>query len=69
MKGYRKFVLGLVYLVSVVSLAHRLIGLGITDFTSLGIFAAGLASGLGVVVWGNVQNHRTDTTTPPGGTP
>lgn len=59
MRGYRKFTLGLAYIASMVALAGLHILCGNSDLTGLGVFAAGVASGVGVVVWGNVQVARS----------
>jgi len=60
MIGYRKFTLGLTYMAGMFLLGTHAIAAGVKDFTGLGIFAAGIASGVGAVVWGNVQNAKKE---------
>ena len=58
MKGYRKFILGLVYMSGCFLLGTHALASGVRDFTGLGIFATGIATGVAAVVWGNVQNAK-----------
>ena len=65
--GRRKFVLGLTFMGVCTFLAWTLISKiqpG-TDLTALGIcfggMFGGLSAGVGVIVWGNVQEHRAKT--------
>lgn len=59
MIGYRKFTLGLAYLVGVLSLAVlEILRHDKPDLVGLGALASGLAIGVGVIVWGNVQSAR-----------
>lgn len=62
MSGWRKFGLGAFYLVGNFGLAGLAIWTGNDQATALVAavagFATGLATGLGVIVWGNVQEHR-----------
>ena len=60
MRGYRKLALGFYYLtgmfaVCIVQLAK---GISPVDWTGLGVLAGGLATGVGVIVWGNAQEHK-----------
>ena len=60
MNGHRrwqKFTLGLVYLGVGGFLAWKGLVAG-ADPTGLGVMLGGLATGVGVVVYGNVQEHR-----------
>ena len=56
-RGQRKFRIGLFYLCSVVSLAAIY---GPEHWTSLAALAVSMASGVGVVVWGNVKFHQAN---------
>ncbi|WP_288114548.1 hypothetical protein, partial [Herbaspirillum sp.] len=70
-KGHRKTVMYTMYLAAVTSLAFYLAHIAKStalllehpvDFGALGMCigasAAGIAAGVGVAVWGNVQEHR-----------
>lgn len=54
MIGYRKFTLGLAYLMGMLWLGVYGIAKGV-DLIALGLYAAGVATGVAAVVWGNVQ--------------
>ena len=59
MKGVRKFLLGIAYLATVGGLAALEIYKHTpADLTGMGMLAAGLAAGMGTVMWGNAQEHR-----------
>jgi hypothetical protein len=62
-KNYRKLLLGLVYLLGLLAIAALQILKYApdhpADFTGLGVFAGGLAAGVGTLVWG--YNHEHDT--------
>jgi len=57
--GGRKFVLGLAYLFVVSSMAVVAMVTGKADLYGVSALAVSLSTGLGVVVWGNVQAART----------
>ena len=60
MKGNRKFALGMTYLIGIFALG----GLAVVMDKSAGLvgavssFAVTVATGLGVIVWGNREEHR-----------
>ena len=56
-KGQRKLRLGLFYLLSVVALA---VVYGPDNWTALAALAVSMATGVGVVVWGNVKSHEAN---------
>ena len=60
--GGRKVALGVLYLLCVTTMGGMLIWNGDTGFGDLGglaSLATSMALGLGVVVWGNVETHKT----------
>lgn len=62
MRGIRKFLLGALYLVGMFGLTVLEIVHATgrpPDFTGLGVLAGGLSAGVGAIVWGNVQEHRS----------
>lgn len=65
MKGYRKFLLGLTYMSGCFLLGTHAIASGVRDFTGLGIFSAGIATGVAAVVWGNVQSAKASASPVP----
>ena len=58
--GGRKFALGILYLVFVSSISYMAVSSGVTGWDAAGVASlfASAATGLGVIVWGNVQEHR-----------
>lgn len=59
MQGSRKFVLGLVYIFACSLLSGYAISKGY-DWAGIASLNASIATGLGVIVWGNVQTHRAN---------
>lgn len=64
MKGNRKLLLGVYYLTGLFAVAVLVVVKGNGDLVSVAALAAGLSSGLGAVIWGNVQERRAEN---PGG--
>lgn len=67
MKNYRKFILGLTYLLGMFLLA----GLQIwrnegKDLVGLGTLAGGLAGGMTALIWGYNREHEIENKTPNG---
>jgi hypothetical protein len=60
MKGHRKFILGMTYLVGVFSVSVVAVYGELTGWDAAGISSlfASAATGLGVIVWGNAQEHK-----------
>ena len=60
MQGKRKFTLGLIYLIGCFAIAIAAAVTGKTGWDAVGLASlpAAISSGLGVIVWGNVQEHR-----------
>jgi len=58
-KRWQKFSLGVLYLAASTALGWKGLAAG-ADPTGLGILLTGLATGVGVVVWGNVQQHKSE---------
>jgi hypothetical protein len=63
MKNFRKLFLGLYYLTGVFLLVGYEIHAtqGKCDFIGLGTLAAGLATGVGTLVWGYNKEHDNET--------
>jgi hypothetical protein len=57
MKGKRKFLLGILYLVFVFGLGVLAIANG-QSVADVGILAVSAATGLGAIVYGNVKEHE-----------
>ena len=59
--GGRKFTLGLIYMLGCFSISIVAVLHGATGWDAAGVASlfVSTATGLGVVVWGNVQEHRT----------
>jgi hypothetical protein len=67
-RGNRKILIGLFYLVGVFGVAALMVLKGSPlDWVSYGVFAGGAATGVGAVIWGNVQEHKAKATQPNGG--
>jgi len=58
-RRWQKFTLGVLYLAASTWLADRGIRAG-ADMTGMALVFAGMATGVGAVVWGNVQEHRAE---------
>lgn len=60
--GGRKFTLGLIYLLGCFGVATGAILTGATGWDAVGLASLpmAIATGLGVIVWGNVQEHRAN---------
>ena len=59
LKGNRKTLIGLCYLAGMVSIAAiEIYKHTPADLTGLGMFAGGVAVGVGTVMWGNAQEHK-----------
>jgi hypothetical protein len=58
--GGRKLALGLIYLIGCFVIAILAVTRGASGWDALGIASlpTSIATGLGVIVWGNVQEHR-----------
>lgn len=57
--GYRKVFLGLVYLVGICGVtALEIYKHTPPDLTGMALLAAGVATGLGTVIWGNAKEHE-----------
>ena len=58
--GGRKFALGLIYLAGTFAISGFSVWKGVTGWDAAGVASlfASAATGLGVIVWGNVQEHR-----------
>ena len=59
--GGRKFALGLVYLILCGTVSILAVSNGVTGWDAAGVASlfTSAATGLGVIVWGNVQEHRS----------
>lgn len=62
--GYRKLLLGLAYIVCVTALGLVAMFRSV-DLVSVAALAASMATGVGVVVWGNVQVAKAEQTATP----
>lgn len=58
MTGYRKFTLGLLYIAGGIVLTGMAIVMQPEIVSSVGIAYVSLATGLGVIVWGNIAEHK-----------
>lgn len=60
--GGRKFTLGLLYLLGCFTVSAISVSKGVVGWDAAGVASlfASAATGLGVIVWGNVQEHRAN---------
>lgn len=60
MNGYRKMLLGTLYLIGCFVMCIMAVWSGNSGWDAAGIAAlpTSVATGLGVIIWGNVQEHR-----------
>jgi len=57
MYGYRKFILGLVYLGISFWLAMAAVNRGL-DLVGIATIIAAMSTGVGVIIWGNIQSNK-----------
>lgn len=56
--GYRKFTLGLVYMAGMFAIGILVVLRHSGDLMGVGAMATGVATGVGVVCWGNAQEWK-----------
>jgi hypothetical protein len=58
MRGNRKFIVVLLYIVAVTVVALAVVHYRYDTLAGAGLFAGGMATGVGAFVWGNSREHQ-----------
>ncbi len=65
MPGWRKFVVVVLYILAVTLIAFAVVHYRYDSLIGVGAYASGLATGVGAFMWGNAQEHKAKSGTPP----